>query len=156
MAAPGQALGERTEAMKKTVVRAALAALFASALAGSARAQHEHGRGAEHREAHPAPAHIDPHWRGDIHGFREHDLGYWGTGRWYHGYHGGRFGWWWIVGPTWYIYPAPVYPYPNPYIPPTIAPAAAPSWYWCPNPAGYYPYVATCSVPWQPVPMPPQ
>lgn len=31
---------------------------------------------------------------------------------------------------------------------------AAPSysWYYCANPAGYYPYVQQCTVPWQPVP----
>jgi len=31
--------------------------------------------------------------------------------------------------------------------------ATAPqSWYYCTNPAGYYPYVTQCSVAWQPVP----
>ena len=25
-------------------------------------------------------------------------------------------------------------------------------WYYCQNPAGYYPYVAQCSTNWQPVP----
>lgn len=24
-------------------------------------------------------------------------------------------------------------------------------WYYCPNPAGYYPYVKSCTQPWQPV-----
>ncbi len=84
----------------------------------------------------------------------------WGGGRWYHGWYGGRPGWWWIVGGNWYLYPAPVYPYPDPYaLPVTVLPAPpavtgpAPqqSWYWCANPAGYYPTVPQCSVPWQPV-----
>ncbi len=36
----------------------------------------------------------------------------WKTGYWFHGTYVGRVGWWWVVGPTWYFYPAPVYPYP--------------------------------------------
>src|ERR1700691_1206786 len=36
----------------------------------------------------------------------------WNHGYWFHGAYGGRAGWWWVVGPTWYYYPAPVYPYP--------------------------------------------
>jgi len=32
-------------------------------------------------------------------------------GYWYHGAYRGRSGWWWVVGPSWYYYPAPVYPY---------------------------------------------
>jgi hypothetical protein len=23
-------------------------------------------------------------------------------------------GWWWVIGPAWYLYPAPIYPYPDP------------------------------------------
>jgi hypothetical protein len=36
----------------------------------------------------------------------------WNRGYWFHGAYGGRAGWWWIVGPTWYYYPVPAYPYP--------------------------------------------
>jgi hypothetical protein len=99
----------------------------------------------------------DDHWRGDrdIHHFADRDIGAWRGGRWFHGAHGGRGGWWWIVGGQWYFYPAPVYPYPDPYLPPTVAlapaPAPSPSWYYCDNPRGYYPYVAQCSTPWRPV-----
>jgi hypothetical protein len=25
-------------------------------------------------------------------------------------------------------------------------------WYYCPNPSGYYPYVKSCSEPWQHIP----
>lgn len=102
--------------------------------------------------------HGRPEWRGDIGRFHEHDFNVWRGGRWYHGHHDSRLGWWWIVGGLWYFYPAPVYPYPDPYQPPVVAvpppPAAAPQtqyWYYCPNPAGYYPYVARCRVRWQPV-----
>jgi len=42
----------------------------------------------------------------------------WEAGRWRHEVHNGRLGWWWDVGGVWYYYPAPVYPYPNPYEPP--------------------------------------
>jgi hypothetical protein len=41
----------------------------------------------------------------------------WTTGRWVHGWHGPRYGWWWTVGNDWYYYPRPVYPYPT-YLPP--------------------------------------
>jgi len=102
------------------------------------------------------------HWDGDIHHFGDHDFGRWRAGGWYHGVHGGRFGWWWVVGPDFYFYPAPVYPYPDPYTPPVVAavpapaptapPAAANTWYYCANPQGYYPYVPECSVQWQAVP----
>jgi len=95
---------------------------------------------------------------GDIHHFHEHDYDHWREGRWFNGPHGGRDGWWWIVGGLWYFYPTPVYPYPDPYIPPTVIVAPAPvesfstppsTVYYCRSPAGYYPYVARCFVPWQ-------
>jgi hypothetical protein len=60
------------------------------------------------------------------------------------------------------------YPYAYPYQAPAYAPAAtggAPAamsyglaatgaslWYYCQNPAGYYPYVQQCPTQWQPVP----
>jgi hypothetical protein len=96
----------------------------------------------------------DEHWRSDrdISRFHERDFDHWRGGRWVHDRHAGRFGWWWVVGPQWYFYPAPVYPYPDPQLPPAVGPAAVPSWYYCANPPGYYPYVARCVVPWQPVP----
>ena len=76
----------------------------------------------------------------------------WHGGHWFHGWYGGRVGWWWYVpGYDWYsYYDAPIYPYP-PY------PDAAPSpnvLYYCQDPAGYYPYVQQCAGPWQPVPAP--
>lgn len=125
--------------MKTLLVRAALAACVIATLGVPAMAQRDdHFR--------------DDHFRGDIHHFRDHDLDYWRGGRWFHGPHEGRDGWWWIVGDSWYFYPAPVYPYPDPYLPPTVAPAPGATWYYCANPQGYYPYVAQCAVPWQPVP----
>lgn len=36
----------------------------------------------------------------------------WHQGRWQRGWAHGQYGWWWVVGERWYLYPAPVYPYP--------------------------------------------
>jgi hypothetical protein len=94
----------------------------------------------------------------------------WTTGRWVHGWHGPRYGWWWTVGNSWYGYPRPVYPYPS-YGPPPVAdadgyalenrsyaggydagadrnPQRPEYWYFCRNPEGYYPYVQDCDD-WQ-------
>ena len=95
-------------------------------------------------------------FRGDIHRFRGHDFAIWRGGHWHHGFHGGRRGWWWIAGGVWYFYPAPIYPYPDPYLPPVVQAAPPPAstqyWYYCNNPPGYYPYVSACLNNWQPVP----
>ncbi len=97
--------------------------------------------------------------------FTEHDWGVWRGGGWNHAFHDGRLGWWWVVGPYWYFYGSPVYPYPDPYVPPAVAvqpapPASGPppaqSWYYCDNPAGYYPYVSSCPTQWRQVPATPQ
>jgi hypothetical protein len=103
-------------------------------------------------------------WRGDIARFHERDWGVWRGGHWYHGNHGGRLGWWWIAGGIWYFYPAPIYPYPNPYEPPPavlVTPPADPPppptqyWYYCDASRGYYPYVPTCPGGWRQVPATP-
>lgn len=110
-------------------------------------------RGREHRRDAPGRWH-----GGDIHRFHEHDLAIWRGGHWRHGPHAGRIGWWWVVGGVWYYYPARVIPYPDPYLPPLVempqpaAPAAPQFWYYCRNPAGYYPYVPSCTTPWEAVP----
>jgi hypothetical protein len=69
------------------------------------------------------------------------------------------------VGPWWgdpyyyapYYAPPPVYVAPPPYMPPAYVPptsyvAPAAMWYYCDDPAGYYPYVKNCYGPWHPVP----
>ena len=128
----------------------ALAVLIAlpATIEPAAASERDHRRGAA-RERHHA-------WRGDIRRFNDHDFGRWRSGHWYRGRHAGRSGWWWIVGGGWYYYPTPVYPYPNPYRPPLVlappALAATPYWYYCANPAGYYPYVLQCASGWQRVP----
>jgi hypothetical protein len=129
------------------------AAALVVAFGGAALAQHDdHGHDSHGHDDHGHGGH-DDHWHGDLKSFHDHDFDRWRGGGWIHGRHDGRQGWWWVVGPQWYFYPAPVYPYPDPYVPPVMtAPVAAPSWYYCANPPGYYPYVARCAVPWQPVP----
>jgi hypothetical protein len=98
------------------------------------------------------------HWRhGDIRSFHERDLGHWRGGRWFHGDHLGRLGWWWIVDGTWFSYPAPIYPYPDPYLPSAVVaqtppPASAPAyWYYCASVKTYYPYVTACPEGWMQV-----
>ncbi|MBN2752371.1 MAG: hypothetical protein JXQ84_06650, partial [Rhodospirillaceae bacterium] len=103
-------------------------------------------------EAHPSggPGGHD-HWRGPGHGpARVLVPDDWGRGHWRHDWHDGRFGWWWVVGGLWYFYPAPIYPHPDPYTPPgaVVAPSSQYA-YYCANPAGYYPSVAQCLMPWQ-------
>jgi hypothetical protein len=55
------------------------------------------------------------------------------------------------VGDSWYFYAAPVYPYPDPYAPPTVAAPPTGYWYYCPSAGAYYPYVTECPEAWQPV-----
>lgn len=93
---------------------------------------------------------------------QEHQV--WQGGHWEHGWHDNRFAWWWVVDGGWYFYPVPIYPFPT-YVPPAIivqqpppVPAGLPPaqfWYFCDNPAGYYPYVAACLGPWRAVPTTP-
>jgi hypothetical protein len=106
------------------------------------------------------------HFRGEIRAFHRHDWGLWKAGHWEHGFHDSRYGWWWLAGGEWYFYPAPVFPYPNPYEPSfaVINPSAQPAptlppqpqnWYHCSSPTGYYPYVTSCPGGWQAVPATP-
>jgi hypothetical protein len=105
--------------------------------------------------------HEVPHWgHGDIARFHERDLDRWRAGHRVHGEHLGRLGWWWVVDGTWYFYPVPVYPYPDPYVPPAVVTQAPPPpptqsppqyWYYCPSAKGYYPYVAERPEGWMQV-----
>jgi hypothetical protein len=80
----------------------------------------------------------------------------WTHGNWYHRWWNGRYGWWWFAGGAWFWYTAPVYPYPTVvsdyYYEEPQYNQAGPTWYYCSNPPGYYPYVSSCYGPWQPVP----
>ena len=113
------------------------------------------GWGSFHHDT--APAKIAPHrfgstnlprpngWHGNVHDF---DLTNWQHGSWQHVSHNGRLGWWWTVGPDWYFFDAPVYPYPDLY-----TPLGEPLgwWYWCDAYSEYYPYVTYCPVAWESV-----
>lgn len=118
-------------------------------------------------------------WHGerDIRHFHNNHFEVWRGGRWHHGRHDGRLGWWWVAAGMWYFYPQPVYPYPDPYIPPVVivqpapvvvpapapapqpaAPAASPpaqNWYYCEASKSYYPYVSSCPAGWKTVPATP-
>ena len=147
-----------TQHSRRILAAAVAAAAFSLSLA--VPAQEHRFEGARFDGPHQDGGHFEHHfeggrtWAGDIRAFHEHDIELWRGGRWFHGPHGGRAGWWWIVGGVWYFYPTPVYPYPDPYQPPVVVlPAdqvgAPPQYfYYCSNPAGYYPYVASCLVPW--------
>ncbi len=128
------------------LVAAGAAALALLGPAASASAQ-DHGRWEHHEWRRDAPR-----WHGDIRHFDRGDFQRWRGGHWVHSRHGGRLGWWWVVGPSWYFYRAPIYPYPDPYIPPvvTVAPPS-PTWYYCRSAQAYYPYVGSCPEPWVPV-----
>jgi hypothetical protein len=99
----------------------------------------------------------------DIRHFDHRDYAVWRSGSWHHTRRDGKLGWWWVVAGTWYFYPRPVYPYPDPYIPPAVvvqpappvAPPPAQYWYYCPSANNYYPYIASCPEGWQSVPATP-
>jgi len=109
---------------------------------------------AEHHERHKGG------WHGDIRHFERYDLHTWRDGGWLHARHNGRYGWWWVAAGVWYYYPQPVYPYPDPYLPPLVVmqPTPAPAaqfWYYCAASRSYYPYVSTCPSVWKVVPATP-
>jgi hypothetical protein len=144
-------------AFPRLALRAAVAASLVATLFFQAAARADEHRGNERRpDFRPAPV-----WRGDIHRFHEHDWTVWRGGRWVHGPHNGRPGWWWVVGGVWYFYPAPVYPYPSPWEPPELvtptpdSPPPTQYWYWCDGSQQYYPYAASCPGGWRQVPAQP-
>jgi hypothetical protein len=69
------------------------------------------------------------------------------AGHWSHGWHNGRYGWWRGYDP--YLWSSDgVY---DDYSGDGQADASQ-SWYYCSDPAGYYPYIAQCNTSWQTVP----
>lgn len=66
-------------------------------------------------------------WDGDIRHFDKRDRQHWRGGHWVHTRHHGHLGWWWVVGPSWYLYTRPVYPYPDPFRPPGVIVHPAPT-----------------------------
>jgi len=140
-----------------------------------------HGNaGVQRTQAHTQVQHYAFHEH-DVRHFSEHDRVMWQGGGWHHEYHNGQMGYWWFAGGSWYFYDNPVYPYPlvvsdTVYVDPDpvevdAAPADAPVddaapaqplgpppqgyWYYCDNPAGYYPYVSSCATQFRAVPAQP-
>lgn len=145
----------------RVAVSAAVVASLGATCAAPGMAAEERERRAEDRQGR------EVYWwrHGEIRHFQDEDLRRWRGGHWVHSRYHGRLGWWWVVGGVWYFYPAPVYPYPNPYVPPMVAgapppPQAAPQyWYYCPSVKAYYPYITTCPEGWMqvvPQPTPPR
>src|ERR1051325_7095697 len=87
----------------------AVIALFTPTTSFADDRDHRFNHGAEHRG-----------WHGDIRHFHDYDIARWRGGHWYNGWHNGRRGSWWIVNGVWYLYPRAIYPYPDPYQPPTV------------------------------------
>ncbi len=104
-----------------------------------------------------APAYYGPRY-GYGGYYRPH---YWNDGYWYSGWHGGRYGRWWVVGPSFYFYDA--IPVVREYnvtrvveAPPTPAgPPPAQNWYLCEDTGYYYPHVTECASGWTIVPATP-
>jgi hypothetical protein len=98
-------------------------------------------------------AHLDA---GPIGRFGARDFDAWRGGFWWHGFRGGRIGWWWLADGFWYWYDAPVYPYPgyvgDYYVPSEAYAPPGQILYYCSYPAGYYPYVRACPTGWRVVP----
>jgi hypothetical protein len=143
--------------MKTTFSRIAALLFLSSTMMGAAVAQEPFDH---HPPPHGRPGGRPPGFHDPARFVFAHDFAHftaveranWVGGRWAHAWHNGRYGWWWFAGGAWYFYAAPVYPYPT-YVSETYAAdEAPPMWYYCGAPAGYYPYVPNCSMPWQPVP----
>jgi hypothetical protein len=87
-------------------------------------------------------------FRGGFHGGGFHGGGFHGGGFHGHGFHGGGFG---VLGWPYYAYP-----YGGDYDPyhgyDTGQPSSSQVWYYCSDPAGYYPYITQCNAGWQTVP----
>ncbi len=118
----------------------------------------------------PNPAHAEMHggggsFHGGGRGFHGGGRGFHGGGRGFHGgggFHGGRFAGSrggrfrgdrfhdgrFRDGFTGFGF----YPYFGSYDYGDYGPAYSQMWYYCSDPAGYYPYVTQCNTGWQPVP----
>ena len=76
----------------------------------------------------------------------------WSGGGWRHAWRNGRFGWWWVVDDDWFLYDAPSYPYPTDVPDDVDSDDPSAGAYYCEDPPGYYPDVATCNVEWESAP----
>lgn len=51
----------------------------------------------------------------------------WRSGHWTRGHRGNHFGWWWVIGDSWYLYPEHSGPYPDIYVRPITVVQAPPA-----------------------------
>jgi hypothetical protein len=163
------------------LTQGALLAIAASAVLVPAQADEHHERREERHEVGGERFAFHERHEHDVRRFAERDLVRWRGGRWANTCYAGRCGWWWLAGGFWYFYTAPVYPYPlfvsdafypdpgpviappavmappppAPVAPPVAPPPTAQVWYYCDNPAGYYPYVQSCPTQFRAVPATP-
>ena len=147
--------------MAKALKGAAAALLCVSALyqPHSAYAAHSGGGGFHGGGFHGDRLHVGGFHAGGFHAGRVHSgfaglhngFGRVNEGHWYHGWHGGRYGWW-LIGPglAWTYYSYPWWgDYPDDGYYDYGQPSTA---YYCSDPQGYYPYVTQCYSGWQTVP----
>lgn len=123
---------------------------LATTLSAAGPPPHAWGPGGPRGYYHRPPvvvAPVYPGWRAGYWGG-----GYWSPGYWGPGYWGPRV----VVTTPGVVAPWP-YAWSGAYAVPYVAPPvvvttpAAPDtgyWYYCPQPAGYHPYVQECSQPW--------
>jgi len=118
---------------RHSLLRLAVLLLLAAG-AGTAAARGGHGHGHGHGG--------HGHFRGSV-GFYFNDPYWWGPDPFFYPYRP------YVYSPPPVVIEQrdpPVYVQRQPVAPP--APATASVWYYCQNPAGYYPYVQSCSQPW--------
>ena len=147
MTSKGSAMGDRHAATGPRPKRLVVIGLLVGLLVVSAAPGHAQRGGHSGSQGGRGGAHGGHGGHGGSHG------GHGGHGG--HGVfrpHAGVFIWpYW--NPYWDLYvppPSIVTPPPRVYVEP-----APPTWYYCVNPPGYYPYVYECPGGWQPVAPPP-
>jgi hypothetical protein len=88
-------------------------------------------------------------WHGHGGGFHSHVFV--GIGGFYDPWWPGYYPGYWGAGYPYYADPPVTVIQQAPAAQAPVAPAAPPTYYYCDNPAGYYPYVQQCTMPWRPV-----
>lgn len=139
---------------RRTSVWLAILLMGLGSLAFSATPAQADGRGGGHRGGghgggHSQHGNFRPHGGPRHGGWRHHGghVRYWGP-RFLVGVPLGYAGWY--AWPRYPAYPAPVVVTPPP--PVYVQPDPVSYWYYCQDPAGYYPHVAACPGGWVPVP----
>ena len=134
----------RLEAIRRLGLAVVAAVAIGAAASGPAGA-HDNNGGSHDGGSHG----------GGGHGGSWHGGGGWHEGHWDNHWRGGGIGSGaWL--PDYGLYDNPAYPYADPDAPSYAAPGpVANVWYFCRDPAGYYPYVQQCAGGWLQVPAQP-